>query len=152
MRPSRFLKPVAYLQRPACSRPFFSLPSFPGSRFGTSEKSTENDDQRRNYSIHDEDEPEGNEDEVQRYHERKILPCATVGCCPYSYTVLTPHSRIDIVRRSCTNWSQMSTPIDISCHFVTHQRSSTPRGRIGGQTQEMDLWNWKQNSELGFWD
>ena len=91
MRPSRLLKPVASLQRPTCARLFFSLPSFPGFRFGSSEKGVENDEWRRNYSIHDEDEPEGNGDGVQRYHERKILPCATVGRYPYSYPVLTPH-------------------------------------------------------------
>lgn len=77
MRSSRFLKPVAYLQRPTCLRPFFSLPSFPTSYFGSSDN--KDDDWRRNASSHDEDEPEGNEDEVQRYHERKIMPCVAVS-------------------------------------------------------------------------
>jgi len=74
MRPSRFRQPVAYLQRPTRSRPFFSLPPFPVSRFGSSNNSIKDDNRRQNSSSHDEDEPEGNEEETQRYHERKIMP------------------------------------------------------------------------------
>ena len=75
MIPSRFLKPVAYLQRPTCSRPFFSLPSFPAFHFGSSDNK---EDRSRKASGHDEDEPEENENEVQRYHERKIMPCVAI--------------------------------------------------------------------------
>ena len=76
MLSSRFLKPVAYLQRPTCSRPFFSLPSFPAFNFGSS--NNEDDNRSRKASGHDEDGPEENEDEVQRYHERKIMPCVAI--------------------------------------------------------------------------
>ena len=89
MRSLRILKPVIHLQRPTCSRAFFSLPSFSVSRFGSSDNSTEDDNWRKNASNHDEDEPEGNENGVQRYHERKIMPCVAVECCPYSSIVLT---------------------------------------------------------------
>jgi len=71
MRASRVLKPVACL-RPTCSRPLFSLPSFPTFHFGPS--TNKGADCRRSASSDDEDDSEGNEDEVQRYHERKILP------------------------------------------------------------------------------
>jgi hypothetical protein len=151
MRSSRFLKSVVYLHRPACSRPFFSLPSSPVSLFGPLGNSTKDEDWRQNAVNHDEDEPEGNEDDVQRHHERKIMPCVATNRCPCSSTILTCCLLIDIVRRSCTIWLRMLRAIDISCHFVMRRRFSTRRGRIGSQTQEMDLRNWKQSSELGFW-
>jgi len=66
MRSSQFLKPVTHLQRPTCSGPFFSLPSFPFPRFGSLENGIEKDGMRQNASDHDEDEPEGNEAGVQR--------------------------------------------------------------------------------------
>jgi len=103
------LKPGAYL-RPTCSRPFFSLSSIPAFRFGSSETSKENDNGRRNASIHDEDEPEGNEDGVQRYHERKILPysqkelynlVADVDC--YRYFLPFCHAS-KVLNASRPNW------------------------------------------------
>src|SRR5258706_7223973 len=99
---SRFLKPVAYIQRPACSRPFFSLPSFPAFHFGSS--NNKDDDWRRKASGRDEDEPEENEDEVQRYHERKILPCVAIRAGPSQLHCTHTSFLIDIVRRSCTIW------------------------------------------------
>jgi hypothetical protein len=152
MRPSRFRKPVAYLQRPTCSRPFFSLPPFPVSRFGSSNNSIKDDNWRQNSSSHDEDEPEGNEEETQRYHERKIMPYVSIEYRPYISPVLTCWLLIDIVRKSCTIWSPTSIPIDISYHSVMRRRSSTPRVQIGSQIQEMDLWHSRQNSKSGFWD
>ena len=89
MRSSLFLKPVAYLQPPTCSRLFFTLPSFPVPRFGSSDSSKKGNVWRRNASVGDEDDPEGNEDGVQGYHERKIMPCVAIKRSCYGSTVLT---------------------------------------------------------------
>jgi len=107
MRFSRFLKPVAYLQRPTCARLFFTLPSFPAARFGFSDN--------KDASSRDGDEPEGNEDEVQRYHERKILPWVAIRA---RYPCSSTYSHVIFNRYSQKELYNLVVDVDCYHHFL----------------------------------